>query len=155
MQLPIYILTPKTTREWMTFGAKLENSSKLDLPILKSPTTHSWKLYAFRGLIIYYHFPSSFFHLSHVCFTKIEQTRAWWLNKRFVPTKSLCICCCQNVIKRDFFPPESFGDFAWIWHFSSFLRLKCDIIFLFLEGTNFFWGGLPDKKKLGKRVAAL
>ena len=27
--------------------------------------------------------------------------------------------------------------------------------FSFLEGTNFFWGGLPDKKKLGKRVAAL
>ena len=149
MQLPIYILTPKTTREWMTFGAKLENSSKLDLPILK---THSWKLYASRGLIIYYHFPSRFFHLSHVCFTKIEQTRAWWLNKRFVPTKSLCICCCQNVIKRDFFSPECFGDFAWIWHFSSFLRLKCDIIFL-LQQSQFFcvsWSGffpLPEKKK--------
>ena len=138
MQLPIYILTPKTTREWMTFGAKLENSSKLDLPILKSPTTHSWKLCAFRGLIIYYHFPSSFFHLSHVCFTKIEQTRAWWLNKRFVPTKSLCICCCQNVIKRDFFFPRMLWRFCLDLTFFIVFAAEMRHHFSFLEGTNFF-----------------
>ena len=146
MQLPIYILTPKTTREWMTFGAKLENSSKLDLPILKSPTTHSWKLYASRGLIIYYHFPSSFFHLSHVCFTKIEQTRAWWLNKRFVPTKSLCICCCQNVIKRDFFfPPNALEILLGFDIFHRFCGWNATSFFFFRR-NQFFWGGLPDKK---------
>ena len=80
-----------------------------------------------------------FFTSVQSLFYKIEQTLCYCV--LHCANQSLCICCCQNVIKSDFF--FVFNCAARVWRFCLdltffiVLRLKCDIIFLL---SNFLYG---------------